>query len=472
MNKRDVLDPSNQLNLHGHNAGKSAVLYFADSPLFYDSEYRYEECFYGRRLRPHVLKHLNFDEPLSLEALHSCRALAANRVLFAMHEVEFLYLPESNKFSSVEFDQFYSKNRQIASGVGIPYLENFLFGFLNEEILISENWSLDLVQEYFINFAESVSEIENLPSADVVDLSTDQKSSALDWLVQLAPDFLIESSPMARYAGGSYGSLGSNLFKIIIDEFGYGVHHKKHSSLFERTLSSVGLVATPHHYWQYYLNGSLLLANYYNMLTRNKRNIFKYIGAIYLAETSFVTSCRIWRDMLLRALPEIEPQYFDEHCHIDIEHSRMVLEQLVTPAIKKYGHVAANDIVRGFEEARWIGDFAEQDFVQQVQWKDTALEKKSIHNVIIGKIKTASSVNVERFTEPKGELSVTHSHDEDELCHIISGTMEFINGFQKSTRLNPSEGIIIQKNRLHGALILSDSCEYEIYTIRDYKSWL
>ena len=60
----------------------------------------------------------------------------------------------------------------------------------------------------------------------------------------------------------------------------------------------------------------------------------------------------------------------------------MVLETLVIPTIEKYGRIAANEIVRGFEEARWIGDFAEQDFVKQVQWKDAAPERKFMYKTI------------------------------------------------------------------------------------------
>jgi hypothetical protein len=50
--------------------------------------------------------------------------------------------------------------------------------------------------------------------------------------------------------------------------------------------------------------------------------------------------------------------------------------------------------------------------------------------------------------------------------------MEFLNGFQRSTTLNSDDGIVIQHNRLHGALIQSTQCKYEIYTIGDVNKWL
>lgn len=472
MNKNQVLDQKIVHNFSDLTVGRDAVLAFANSPLFYDDEHRYEGNFFGRRLRPHVLKHLDFSPPAKVDDLLHYSVLAANRVLFAMNETDFLMLPTDSDLDTASFSDFYDDGRRAAAAVGIPFLEKYLFDFLQNEIQVSDSWSVEQVFEYFDAFAQESREAKTLESAQAILNSSNPENIAKDWLVQLAPDFLIESSPMARYASGNYGEIGTNLFKIIIDELGYGEYEKKHSTLYQKTLRSVGLNDTPHYYWQYYLTSSLMLANYYNMITRNKRNIFRYIGAIYLAETGFITSCRIWRDALSSALPDIDVKYFNEHCHIDIDHSRMVFEGLVRPAIEKYGKFAAKEIVQGFEEARWLGDFAERDFASQAKWKDEAATNQGLHDAIYPKLNGRQVVQCDQFVEPKGELSVTHSHDQDELCHVISGEMEFLNGFEKSTILGPGEGIVIKRNRLHGALIQSDQCVYEIHTIKDASVWV
>ena len=131
--------------------------------------------------------------------------------------------------------------------------------------------------------------------------------------------------------------------------------------------------------------------------------------------------------------------------------------------------------MRGFEEARIIGDIAERDFVKQIRWKDNAKTNQELYKNIWPKIKKAfdeGKVSRSVLNEPRGELSITHSHDLDELCHVTSGKMEFLNGFQVSSILGDDNGIVIEKNRLHGALIQSDFCSYEIYTIGDVKKWL
>ena len=477
MSKSEILDPrvTRDFSTSNHDLCRDAVLSFCDSPLYHDNEHRYEENYYGRRLRPHVAKHLDFSQPLTTERLASYEALSANRILFAMNEVDFLMLPGEGPWEEAEFQAAYAESHAAAAHVGMPYLERFLFSFLEMEIRLSDNWSLPAVEEYFRSYATESREVSSLPSAEAIRSSGSPAMAARDWLVQLAPDFLIESSPMARYASGNYGRLSSSLFKIIIDELGYGDFERKHSTLFENTMRSAELDSVPHRYWQYYLNGSLMLANYYNRITRNRKYVFRYIGAIYLAETGFITSCRIWRDVLKEALPDLDTRYFDEHCHIDIDHSRMAFDGLVRPAIETYGNFAANEIVRGFEEARWIGEFAEQDFVRQSCWKDSAERNQDRYRQIFDKVHRAwetGEITRDCLDEPKGELSITHTHDGDELCHVVSGEMEFLNGFECSTTLRGDQGIVIEHNRLHGALIHSERCKYEIYNIGALNRWL
>ncbi|MDE9541980.1 hypothetical protein [Xenorhabdus bovienii] len=96
------------------------------------------------------------------------------------------------------------------------------------------------------------------------------------------------------------------------------------------------------------------------------------------------------------------------------------------------------------------------------------------HDRIIIKVKPAANKGITpcvKITEPYNELSITHSHDNDELCHIKSGTMEFLNDFEKSIILKSGEKIIIEHNRLHGILIKPEFCNYEIYTIGDLTKW-
>jgi len=467
--KTNILDQRILQSFGTSLLARDATLLFANSPLHTDSPDRYEEDFFGRRLRPHVLKHIDFESCLTTNELTSYRALALNRVLCAMYEADFLMMPrDQSNFSPVSFAEFYKPSKLSAAAVAIPHLEALLFDFLQDEIQISSSWSLTSLRAYFTDFRDSVFNSTKNNAATAILNSSDRQTAARDWLLQLAPDFLIESSPMARYAPGSYGKVGSDLFKIIIDEYGYGDDSKRHSSLFENTLQSCGLSCHPHRYWQYYLGSSLMLSNYYNMLTRGKLNFFRYLGAIYQAETAFVSACNCWRGAVLISIEAADISYFDEHCHIDIDHSRMVFDTLIDPVVQQYGPSIIPDIVRGFEEASWLSSHAENDFGEQTLWKDSAAEHMAFHDANfrdVQRMAREGRIRLDSFVEPFGELSVTHSHDQDELCHVNSGEMEFLNGFGKSTILHAGEGIRIKRNRLHGALISSEQCDYSIYGI-------
>jgi mannose-6-phosphate isomerase-like protein (cupin superfamily) len=260
----------------------------------------------------------------------------------------------------------------------------------------------------------------------------------------------------------------------VIDEYGYGVHKTKHSHLFEKTLESVGLESTPHTYWQFYLTSSLMLNNYYNYICADHSKFFRYLGAIFYAETTFIKSCEQMAKTMKKVFGStVDARYFLEHVHIDHHHSRMVFDKLVKPAIATYGETVIPDIVRGFEEAKLLSDIADQDFIDQVHWADDGLKYKSLALPVYAKIQDGSiKPKMQQFIEPRGELSVTHVHDGDELCYIESGVMKFVTGDNRYTILNAGEGTVIHHNRLHGAIIESEECVYNIYSIGDYQKCL
>ncbi|MYA88104.1 MAG: hypothetical protein F4X97_06580 [Boseongicola sp. SB0662_bin_57] len=132
MSEGEILDPrvTRDFSTSNHDLCRDAVLAFCDSPLCHDNEHRYEENYYGRRLRPHVVKHLDFSQPLTTERLASYEAFSANRILFAMNEVDFLMLPGEGPWEEAAFQAAYAESRAAAAHVGMPYLERFLFAFL------------------------------------------------------------------------------------------------------------------------------------------------------------------------------------------------------------------------------------------------------------------------------------------------------------------------------------------------------
>lgn len=448
---------------------------YGSNPIFADSEeWLSHGNPYRRPIRPRVLRYLNFHPPLGRHEILKYTGLAANRVLLNIYEADLMFLPVE-KFSEVwqDFQNFYANDTKLLGELIRPTLEQHVFGFLDEAIDVSGTWTREALADYFLALPEQMANASS-PALDAIRQSSNPQHAALTYMIQFAGDFLSEASAMARNVLGNYGPPQSELFKIVIDEFGYGVHETKHSTLFEKLLTSIGLSPTPHTYWQFYLTTSLLTNNYFHYICRNHAHFFKYLGAVYYTEASLPFICRRIANTLTEVYgSQVAVEYFTEHVHIDQHHGRMAFEKLVMPMVEQYGDEIIPEIVRGYEAVKLLGELADEDFIAQVAWSDGSEFYKQLHDPIYQKIASGQlNPKCDRIVEPRGELSVTHVHDGDELCHIVSGTMRFVTGHDRSIILHGGEGTVIQHNRLHGAIIESEECVYEIYSIGDYKRCL
>jgi len=468
----DKATPS-AVDLGDYELFKRCLVQYGQSDLFDDTEeWHPDDNPYRRTLRPHVFPHLDFSKPFEWDELLTYSSLAANRTLLTIYEQDFLLLPRKDFAAKrADFAEFYSPRSAALGAVVRPWLERSLFDVLERKVSITGRWTPASLEAYFDDFAASLKQSSENRSMTAIVRSTNPRHAAQTFLMQMAGDFLLEASAMGRNVLGHFGQLQSELFKVVIDEYGYGVHETKHSTLFEKLLGDVGLDPRPHAYWQFYLTSSLLMNNYYNFISRDHSKFFRYLGALYQAETAFIYSCAQVVEMLRAVFgPRAETRYFTEHVHIDQHHSKMIFDKLIKPAVAEYGDDIITDVVRGFEEAKLLSELAEADFCEQVAWSDGGPRYKELHPKVYAKIQSgAIKPRRQQFVEPRGELSVTHVHDGDELCHIDSGVMHFINGNERHTVLHAGEGTVILHNRLHGAIIDSDECVYSIYSIEDYR---
>lgn len=452
------------------------ALDYASNPLYLDNEeWENDDNPYRRQLRPQIVRHLEFDKPLTTDHILDYSALAANRLLATVYEADLVFLPKRGMTKSTwaDFKNFYSATNRTRGEMIRPYLEKHVFGFLDDEVEVSGNWTKESLAAFLSTLQGQES---GMPSASeqAIRKSADPTRAARNWLIQFAPDFLSEASPMIRNIMGYYGPVQSEWFKIIIDEYGYGVHETKHSTLFEHTLTSVGLSAEVHRYWQYYLTSSLMMSNYFHYLGKNHELFFRYLGALYYTETTLVDFCRRAADLLNEIFgDDADVRYFTEHVHIDTHHGRMALEKLIMPIVDQCGESVIPEIVRGFEEFQVVNRIADEDFAAQVAWMDAGPDNKQLHDPVWGRVEKGEvRAPVAHLVEPRGELSNTHQHDGDELCHIVSGTMKFVSGYDSHQILDAGQGTVIWRNRLHGAIIESEECVYEIHSVGDYRACL
>lgn len=445
---------------------------YADQRIFRDADtWEMPRRPFNRSLRPQALGAVELERPLTAEAFMNYESLAAQRILTCVYEQDMVFLPSVPYTGwKADFDLFYSGELRDLAGSFRSELEAFCFSYLEEEIEVSSGWTRDDFTEYLNDACRPVEEMPAWERA--IRESVDPQRAAKMWLVQFAPDFLSESSPMMKNILGMYGPVQSDWFKILIDEYGYGVHSKKHSTLFERTLESVGLNSEPHYFWQYYLASALAANNYFHYLGSEHRFFFRYVGALIHTETTLVDFCQRAVGMLNDVFGgNCDVEYFTEHCHIDVHHGRMALEKVCLPLIDQYGTEIIEEMVRGIEGYRAIMDNFEVQFGIQIGWMDDQPDMFTLHKEVFDKVHAAEGLPVAYLTEPFNDLSNSHCHNQDELCHIVSGQMFFFSGLDSGLVLSPGDGVVIKNRRQHGADILSDACEYRIYTIGDVDKW-
>jgi hypothetical protein len=183
-----------------------------------------------------------------------------------------------------------------------------------------------------------------------------RESHYRDFLLQSSADLLAEASASAFGIIGAFGAPQSALFRILIDEFGYGAHDRKHSVLYQAVMRDFGLCDTYGAYAPLFDTVSLELHNTIHWLFQNPRNVFLQAGFLLFAETAYQRSTADHFCYLREFHPGADARYFGEHAHIDLHHTRMVVDDVATAFVASYGAEVGAEIVAGAELTR--GAFA------------------------------------------------------------------------------------------------------------------
>jgi hypothetical protein len=463
---------NSQSSPEGFGQIEQYILRYAANPIFQDiKDWTIQDNPYRRPIRPQDLASIDFKRPLSKAAAFNYSGLAAHRMLLNIYESDFVFLPnEGFAAKKIDFDLFYSnQNRALGEWIR-PTLEDHVFGFLDQEVNVSGQWTVDALKTYLWSLVDTHQQSESA-IADAILASTNPKKAAISFLIQVASDFLSESSPAARIVLGTYGTMLSDMFKIIIDEYGYGVHKTKHSSIFEETMINCGLSPHVHTYWQFYLSSWSALINYFHYLSRDHSKFFKFIGLLFYTEATLGYTCRLWSKMMKSVFgSSFNTLYFDEHTHIDEHHGRMMFENLLMPAIARYGDIIIEDLVRGIEEYRLLQEIADADFIAQVKWSDQLEASKLSAQNIYQKIQNHElKYSQETFVKPANELTVTRTYDTDQLLVVESGTLELVTGHLQAIELRAGEEIIIPQNRSCGLKSGLNGCTYHLYDLVNFQ---
>lgn len=330
---------------------------------------------YHRPLDAQRLAGLDWAGRLAESELCSDQSLTANRLLANIYESGALFLPSQGLAGhEADFEAFYSSRSRLDGDLVSAQAEAYVFDFLDSSVRVNGRWDSDTLEAHFSSAIDEAVRADR-PVLRAIESATDPARAAELMIVQMALDGLTEATAMSQNLGGAYGTEQSELFKIFIDEFGYGVFDTKHSTLFAQLCDSIVLNSQPHHYWFFYLPSWLAGNNYFYRVTRNRTGFFRYVGAMAYLEATFAPSFEAMTKTFRTVYGDlIDTRYCDEHAHIDQHHGRMAVHDLLLPLARKHGQRAIKDLVRGMEEVRLLGRLADEELLAQIQWQPTVTD--------------------------------------------------------------------------------------------------
>lgn len=333
---------------------------------------------YHRPLDSHRLETVSWQNRLSEKDWICDSGLMANRLLMNFYESDSLFLPaEGLAGQQAAFEDFYRTEAAQAAELARPEVERFVFGFLDSAVRINGQWDTAALEAHVTAAIEETTSADR-PVLRAIEESDDPERAAETMIAQMALDGLTEATAMSQNLGGAFGTEQSELFKIFIDEFGYGVFDAKHSTLFAELARSVGMNDQPHHYWFFYLPSWIAGNNYFYKVTRSRTNFFRYIGGMAFLEATFAPSFAAMTKTFRSVYGErVDTRYFDEHAHIDEHHGRMAIHDLLLPLGRKHGAYAVREMVRGIEEVRLLGRIGDEDLLAQISWRPEAVDTDS-----------------------------------------------------------------------------------------------
>jgi len=109
--------------------------------------------------------------------------------------------------------------------------------------------------------------------------------------------------------------------------------------------------------------------------------------------------------------------------------------------------------------------------LQSVNWDDVELE--TVNASMKRRIVTGERMTVARIYLKDGFLVPLHSHDHEQITQVISGTLRFSFGEDRSETIDVGPGgvVVIPSNLPHEALVIGDVEEMDMWSPRR-DDWL
>ncbi len=171
-------------------------------------------------------------------------------------------------------------------------------------------------------------------------------------------DGLVEASRMSRILGGASNEVQAMLIRVLMEEYGNGRFHKKHSTFYAQMMAELGLNTQPESYCDLVPWELLASINHNFLLTERKRHFLRYNGGLTYFE---IAGPSIYRDYMTAAqrlsLSDTAMGYWELHIREDERHGQWMLTDVALPLAEMYPEDAW-ELVLGYDQEKQMGDRA------------------------------------------------------------------------------------------------------------------
>lgn len=440
----------------------SAFESFVSNPLFGNSSgWLVDDNPFRRPLILPNWESLDFSRSLHPADYYCASSLTIHRLLCTIYHADLVFLPRQRPITEFQEDMrlFYSDEVRVSGHMLRPLLERYAFEFLETHGQIKSTLTATEFETYLRDLHSKAANTDSALVNAVLSCKNPE-AAARSVLIQFSLDFLTEGSGLLRNLLGNYGPMQSDIFRILMDEYGNGCFARKHSTLYEKLMRAYDLNSQPNVYWQYYLTSSLLVTNYIQYVSSSHSKFFRFAGLLYYAETTYAYACAHLSNMLKRVFgPTAETEYFDEHAHVDFHHSNIALKHVILPLIERFGSAICGEILRGYEEFATILNLADQDLISQITFIDRFPHRPE-HECDVGSVDIGCVPPLHLDLE-EGESIGPRVLDTSLMIEIERGELEITVDPLKTICFQSGDSVFIPKGRMHGIRCVTDvdACE-------------
>ncbi|WP_250517362.1 peptide synthetase [Caballeronia sp. INDeC2] len=413
--------------------------------------------YHRRPLRPEDFEFLKFRKPVRRHNVSRLPALASNRTLMSIYELDVARLPKTPDAGEwARYVDFYRDDTRALGAQIVPFLEAYAFEHLALDVDASES-----VDTAAARLSRIVDEESAFWEANFARLMRN------DYLEEGLRFIMVQRWALAVSKRRAFArAMASGLMDFVpADARPTLSGDLPDDTLLTRVAGFVGLTREQHAYWQFYLPTSMAKCNLLYALARRPDRAFAFVGAAFAAEAEWLA----FGIGLERACAHLQPT---GRKPADPAARCAELAERFTRAFgevtQRYGDAALAQGVQGVVAGERSAERGRWDLGEQLRWLSAIRRYVEFAHRISKRIDAeCPDIDRETFVEPLEMCSTTHVHNDHRLVTIQEGDMLFWGNVGMQLEMHQGDMVLIPDGRLHGSTVTSPECTYHQPIIPD-----